>query len=756
MCKTPEKKWIILALLIVGVATFYPFLDVWLVINDDLKFSNAALDGGARCFASTLWLLTLKYGRLHLAKMLSYYLPFAFSNFVYFKVVTIGAVLADLVLFAYFLKKLFESEKVFYLTLLLSLAFLQNSWEHNPLVSFAGFFTFTFLYQVISWITFLRFLEKGEKKYAAVSAISYLLTLLTYEAYTVFLPIYLGMALWKGHGWKRASKSMIPLGLSLLSYLGFYLLFSLFRTSNYPGATMDRHIHPGEILNVIWQFSIAATPGYFFCNAKYRYLFGYFQGSFRPMNFWTFVHDLQGLWLIKTILVTGLFIFLTSTKEKLAQWIGWPRTWLLLLMGCYCFFAPSIPLALTEHYQRTVRVGGQLGMQSTFFSFFALVFLGLTITTALQNCPLTNWQKKVLLACFAICLVAVTLMVEYTNYYVGRMQSVASGRWRLVNALLGSPAYANIPPGSRIIAPSLFEPMGSLSFDGTAIDPPPNNSGLYANYWTFYFSHFGKKKVTVSSFSKDRILRNSDSFYLKYSQEQGTWNQCLIIAPVVSGGEESDQDPRYLSDTVWAFEDSPRLSFSLGGFIAPGLGPTSISLQRGGSIDANSCFLFDVPQSSLTKSARFIKEAELRANHPAIAVESLYVASPGIVPPLIQKYQSLIRGKGWYGDGWVAQVATVKLNVGDKHTLVLAGAIPDYVISAAPGSELRIQVKMNGSILAERSLHQAGNFDLAVELPVGWTGDLTIETNGAFVPKDHGVGGDSRRLGYLVKEIFLK
>jgi hypothetical protein len=178
MSKIPEKKWIILALLLIGVATFYPFLDVWLVINDDLKFSNAALEGGARGFASSLWFLTLKYGRLHLAKMLSYYLPFVFGNFVFFKIVTMGALLADLVLFAYFLKLFFKSEKIFYLTLLLSLVFLQNSWEHNPIVSFAGFFTFTFLYQVISWITFLCYLEKGEKKYAAASAVTFLLTLL--------------------------------------------------------------------------------------------------------------------------------------------------------------------------------------------------------------------------------------------------------------------------------------------------------------------------------------------------------------------------------------------------------------------------------------------------------------------------------------------------------------------------------------------------------------------------------------------------
>jgi hypothetical protein len=99
---------------------------------------------------------------------------------------------------------------------------------------------------------------------------------------------------------------------------------------------------------------------------------------------------------------------------------------------------------------------------------------------------------------------------------------------------------------------------------------------------------------------------------------------------------------------------------------------------------------------------------------------------------------------------------TVKLNAGNKNTLVLTGLIPAYVISASPGSETRIQIKLNGSILAERKFHQAEDFSLAVELPRGRAGELTIETNHAFVPQDYGTGSDSRRLGFLIKDIFLK
>jgi hypothetical protein len=69
-----------LLLILIFVITYWPFLLVGMVINDDIYFSYNILKNGPMGFVTTLWQLTLQYGRPQIFKVFSYFLPFIIGS----------------------------------------------------------------------------------------------------------------------------------------------------------------------------------------------------------------------------------------------------------------------------------------------------------------------------------------------------------------------------------------------------------------------------------------------------------------------------------------------------------------------------------------------------------------------------------------------------------------------------------------------------------------------------------------------------
>jgi hypothetical protein len=142
-------------------------LPVGMVTNDDIFFSDKILKKGPTGFLSALWDGTLQYGRPHIFKMFSYFLPFIIGSFWYFKLVSMVGLILSLLLFARFVDRILGQSLGF--TLLLSLLFLQNSWDQNPLVAFTGQITFLMSFLVASWLCFLKYLEAKRRPRYVIS-----------------------------------------------------------------------------------------------------------------------------------------------------------------------------------------------------------------------------------------------------------------------------------------------------------------------------------------------------------------------------------------------------------------------------------------------------------------------------------------------------------------------------------------------------------------------------------------------------------
>ena len=749
-------KWIGFMLFTIGLVTLAPLLNVGIVVNDDLKASSAALDGGLSGFFSMLWNMTLHYGRMHFFKIFTYYLPFAVDSFVYFKIVTLAALVGCLLLFSFFLRLLFESRKMFYMGLLLSLACLQISWEHNAIVSFAGLHTISLLYLLLSFITYLRYLREAKRACLWMSVILYALVLFPYEMFLIYAPVYFLLGLWERKSWRESLRKMVPHMLCLALFFLASFAFSYYRSADYPGATVNMEFHADRIWQVTWQFSKASVPGYFYLNSKYKALMDSYRDVPGQMSLF---NSLQVSWIIKALLVAAVS-WLLMRREELNR-LGLNRSYgFLLAAGIAYFFLPSLPLGLTEHYQSAVITGGQLGMQTTYYSYFSFLWIAVLLLMAFST--LVSRLKPVyaklgypLLACPVVLLAIASLVDDFTNYYVGKEQEKAGYRWKLVDQFLKSPAYSAMPSGSVIYAPSLFRPVATVDFGGQAIDPtPPGKANLYANYWNFYFNLRGKKPVTVLDPALPAPYNPQGFYYLNYLTEPNSTAQSLVFCKI-QPHPESFPSGVLLCDRAHIYDRSPRSSLLIGGLVQVSDETATVRIENGVLFETKEIFLLEADYRNFSY-LKDVKELVITADKLAIRADSILIASGQEPPPVFEGRLELTKLTGWFNDNWIGPQATARVIIRTPKRLLITGFVPSEVFEALRWPEIGIKIKLDGVPIWSMSVQKGETFQLDEMLPGGLEHLLTIECDRYFVPSETGLGSDPRNLSAVITRIELK
>ena len=124
---------------------------------------------------------------------LAFYLYFLFSIihdlFIYHLLILI-AIMIDVLLFGYFIKRMTKSAYVSLLSMLIVSALFQVRVYHDPILSFSMLLQIVFFYLIVSLITFTYYLEHGKKIYLIVSSFFCVFGMLTYEINYIFCLLY--------------------------------------------------------------------------------------------------------------------------------------------------------------------------------------------------------------------------------------------------------------------------------------------------------------------------------------------------------------------------------------------------------------------------------------------------------------------------------------------------------------------------------------------------------------------------------------
>jgi hypothetical protein len=729
-------------LAVVAIQTFFPLLSIGLVTNDDLKLANAALDRGARGVASVLWSFTRRDGRLDLAQLLSWYVPFAVDSFAYFKVVTLAAIAADLVLFAQLVRSVLRDRGAFFLALLLGLVGLQNSLEHSPLTAFPGLLTLTLAYFLGSLLAFQRFLEKATVGTRALSAVLFLLALCSYEIYVIYTPLFFGLALWAGRPPRAALRAMALHLAALALYLAAWFISHTFRLGDYPGVTIPREFDVSRFARVVWQFSVSSLPSYFFFVPKYGFLL---EALHREAG-------VRGLWvaltagsMIKAAAVALAYAILMRRPAGASR-LRRGGTIALAAAGVVYFFAPSVLPALTERYQAEVE--HQLGMQVTYFSTFAWVGLA-TLLLPLCAARLRGRVRSAWVGATAAVLAMVSLAVDYTNASIAEMQARGRHRFAMVDAFIESADYQVIPEGAMLYAPSLFQSIRTINFVGTAIDPRPSADARYENFWTFYFTRRGGRRVTVA----DRPERLPDAvaaqgfYYLKQVQPTPGRGQYLVFAHV----RRPEEPPRPLvSEMVMVYDRAPWSDRLLGGRVAEGRSPASVRLVGGGTFPAADIFVFDVADHAFDMGD--LRRSAVAADGAVLDAESVFLA-PGVPP---EAREQVFKTSGWFPDGWIGAEARATLRPTGPARLVVEAYAPDYLFRKVGIGPRRVTLEVDGAPLAVRTLTRGGRFRIGGNVGAGGPGALVVHCDPTHSPSDAGITGDDRRLCVVIERVAIR
>lgn len=500
--------------------TISPLLSTGLVVKDDLlvQFNSYNL----KSFFSYYYSMMIAQGRVFVFASVFSYIPFIFKNFFYFKFIQIGFLIFDLVLLSYLVSLFLKNKNILYLIFLLSLIFIQNSWEHNVISAFPGFMTIPVALLLLSFICLFKSQKNDSKKLFFISVFLYFIVLFTYEVYIIYLPIFFLFFLSFEKKILPSIKKTLPYLIISLFYLLVYFLVRLIFGSHYLGVVPQKDLDIIAALKVIKQFSFSSIPGYLFIHPKYRYLLDIYNNSLYGFyGFWSIFKELQVQWLIRSILVfIGCFSILKNKKfyKKFS-------VFLLLIISLTYFLLPPLLLSITQQYQDSVIKFNQIGMPISYLSYLSFILLFLFSFLFFRSFLKNKIFDRIVLICFCVLCSLISLTTDYSNFYICKFQNLARYKWEIVDRFLKDKDITNLQYNVDLYAPNLSSVIGSVATGGS--------------YWTDYLSTNLNKKILVKeTLNADSF--NPDEYVLLYRQKTKDLEQYLIFGKV-SGISETGE-----------------------------------------------------------------------------------------------------------------------------------------------------------------------------------------------------------------------
>jgi hypothetical protein len=317
----------------------------------------------------------------------------------------------------------------------------------------------------------------------------------------------------------------------------------------------------------------------------------------------------------------------------------------------------------------------------------------------------------------------------------------------MVDAFIATPDYAAVPEGAILYAPSLWQTTGTINYVGTAIDPRPSADEKYENFWTFYFTARGGKRVSVT----DRLERIPPQwrgiYFLRHARPGAAGGEYLVFAH----SERSRQSPtRLVSDRVVVYDRSSWVSRMIGGTVVDReAAPVTVGVVDGARAETTGLFLFDV--ANHIYKLGILERCGVATQDDVIDPESVFLA-PGLAAP----DGVVVKTAGWLLDGWIGAEARAHIAARAPARLVVGAYVPDYVFKKAGASAVTVSLELDRAVIATQSVAQGGRFRIEANVAEGTAGELVVRCAPVHSPQAAGLGDDDRDLCVLIETVELR
>ncbi len=388
-------------------------------------------------------------------------LPYWIDTFWFYKFISYSAFFAEIAALYLLIRKLFDNT-IAILFVIIHLAFLQFTFQHNILFAYPFYFHFAIFLLVLSLFLFVEYLQTDKILFYFLSIFLYIIVLMMYEVFVVYGLLFLVIIYIYRASWRLFIGYLVP--ILLLIVLHFYLQSFFHR--HYSGTTL----HFDSLKDFLITLVLHTSSAFPLFNAifvhKLHHLYFLDKDFYRAIPFsFNIFFLLDWKSYLKALLVFGSSYYLLQKGAHGKK--GYKNTIILLLI---LLFLPNILLALTKKYQIWAVQYHNFHYVTTYFSIIAFNLLIVILAFYWVE------NKKIRALITALLFGIVSLLVDYGNYYPLQALKLSSQRWHIVKAL----AHSKLLPKELhcIEAPSLWSHTYS-------------DIKMGSGYWSSYFKTEG-------------------------------------------------------------------------------------------------------------------------------------------------------------------------------------------------------------------------------------------------------------------------
>lgn len=583
-----EKVFWFLAYAATAVLTLLPFFHVGFTTSDDFQYFNTAQQNW------DYWMMDAEAyahgaGRFYfLITKIFYYVPYLFDSFVWAKFVQYSSLLACYLLFTYLVIRIFKSQRLGALTLLLLIFNTAiDSGRFCPPTAFNFYFHFSFLLFMLGVLLFLNYTERKGYWRVIISAILFLCAYLFYETYLIFALLFCAYILirnWKQFGFvnmlknKQLYQELIPYFIVSVAYVGCYVGYRQYLVRTIPdfhlyeGAALSANFSLSHFFRIIYQCTIYTLPGriYSLDTAMVAENSLFIAGHYDNL-FFILTHA-SAVAYINALIQCGILWFLTYKTDF--QKLSWKKILIGILVALVFAFSAHTLIAIADKYNadwyRSMKA-----YVTTFYSYFGMMLAIALVVGASLKAVSSATVKKIIVLGWCVLLFGFSIVNTYTNEHLSRAWERSQNRMTVIQLMAQDGFFEIIPEGALIYTEALHHTSDlGFSICNNTFDLEKNINWRAGKNFSF--------SQDLQTLFNDLTSKQEAPLYFIQAVENQKNNELLVVFSHISQ-IDSTNILKSMSDDADIFYYSPTKNYTL--FYTLGFQTDSVRIK---SISVNS------------------------------------------------------------------------------------------------------------------------------------------------------------------------
>jgi hypothetical protein len=626
------------AFVLLALTSLFPHLQTGFTTKDDTELALQA--GNPERWIEAASSIAASQGRFYqLFTLIGNYLVHYSTSPVCYYSLYLGSILLNIVVFYFLVRTIFQSKLLAVLAAALSLAYLQNNWQHSLLTSYPVMPTLGLTNLFLAAIFLFKWQGTHRLRFAILAGVTYFFAILEYEILLPYFLIFLVLGVYgalsssdktlKQKIWLGA-QHLSPVISALVVYLVWYAVFRFHNPSQYDGSQLaSRGLW--SAVAVIWQYTTSTLPGYFYFRDSLAIAATFDGFSPHAVDFAQLIERCRPEWLVKAVVATGVCSLILLQRARIFT----AKSFLLAMAGGgACVLAPVSPLGITEKYQSWVLDHGSLAYVPSYYAYFATIFLISAILLFL-NQKMARWRllSAAYIAGASVAVAAASLTTDYYNHYITLDQKLSHLKWRTIDRLIRTDDFKAVRDDSVILAPSLWRHRGIVANGET--------------YWSDYLTQKTGKRIWVARNAQQFTALalsggNRRTYFLAFEQEPKDPDQFVVFSEL--GNRNPVIDGPVYAEKFSLFSYSKNRNFTLVGECFPNGQPIKVDINgRAADEVEGNIFFARVDQSA---SRDDFPKATITSTVPidiAHLVVSFFPVEPG------REGIEIVYGRGFHG-----------------------------------------------------------------------------------------------------------